>query len=520
MALAAAAPYAAPSSALLPAPAGGAPYVAAVLALLAAFAVGYAAPFGAFLGLVVLVVAEGAIRKWVVNDITVFMVKDFLAAGIYARVLPSLTRDEWRRPRWLLAPVALLLLLAIVYCARSASLSQAVIGLRSYAMYVPFLWVAPKLLSDRARTLAVLLLVLGVGVFEAVLGAVQALTADEWLNRVVPGVLPALVTIRGVAWLRPTGTLLQVGTYAAFMLVPVLVAFGLVMCYRRGRLYWIALGSLAVLMWGVIYASSRALSGTIALAAAILAAYLLWRRRFLSLVAVPAALLIGFLAVSYQPFLGGPVREGRDAYVLRNQAYTFAQPDGTIGSITITIHRGDASATRDFVGRAFGERQMGVKAGDLPAGRVRTQLGILADQGLIGHGTGAMSLGSQYLLPEREVAAESEHVRVAYELGWPGLIAFLWLLGAIWLAAAWGAFVALEWRRPLAVVALGTATLVPILTALTYAFQYPPIALLYYAFGGCAVAWATEGRRATRPIPTAPAAPRVATPSVPSRAPS
>jgi hypothetical protein len=103
-----------------------------------------------------------------------------------------------------------------------------------------------------------------------------------------------------------------------------------------------------------------------------------------------------------------------------------------------------------------------------------------------------MALGTQYLLEERPQAAESEYVRVAHELGFPGLVFWLWFLAAVWVSAAWSSFVAYEWRRPVAFAALGAAALVPALTTLTYAFQFPIVSILYYTLAGCALAWASR----------------------------
>src|SRR4051812_10127820 len=82
--LAVAAAVAAPSSVLLPGPRGGAATAAAAAVLVAAFVAGFAAPVGGFFAVLALTVIEGAIRKWLYNSVTVFLVKDFLLVGVYA----------------------------------------------------------------------------------------------------------------------------------------------------------------------------------------------------------------------------------------------------------------------------------------------------------------------------------------------------------------------------------------------------------------------------------------------------
>lgn len=521
-ALAAAAPFAVPTSPILPGPETAGEHVLAFLALLGVFVIGYLRPRPALYGLVAVAVLEGAFRKWVFNDIIVYLFKDFLAVGMYAGAVRLMGRGDWRRSPLVLVPLAGLLVLAVVYTLRAPSLSQGLIGLRGYAVYVPLIWVAPKLLDTGPRITRFLALVLALGVVNSVLATFQTLSGGAWLNKTAAGVRPASIVVDGIGYLRPTGTMLQVGTLAAFLLFPVLIAFGLIMRYRSGRWLWIGLAAIAVLSWGVIYAGSRALLGTTVPSAVVLLFYLAWRRRVLSFLAVPAAAVLGFLIVSNQPFIGGPVREGSDSHFLRGQTITWIDLNGQIVTERISVGSGDPKATGGFVTRAAGRQGPSTPASERPRSRVQAQIDLLLRQGLFGHGTGAMSLGSQYLLPERTEAGESEFVKVAYELGWPGLVFFVWLLAALWFAAAWSSFVASPWRGPATAVALGAATFVPLLTLLTYAFDYPIVALLFYSLIGCALAWGAPVRAnalpAPTPTPTAHATRRVAASTASSRA--
>jgi hypothetical protein len=492
VALAIAAPLVAPSSDVLSAPRDGAWLALAVVALTAAYAVGFSAPRTSIYLLIACAVAEGAFRKWVVNDVTAFLVKDFLALGLYARVLFVLRAREARRSAWVLVPLAGLLLLAVAYVPFAASASQGLIGLRAYAMYVPLLWVAPKLLDTPRRLLALVVLVLGLGVANALLATVQALTGGQWLNRTAPGALPAVIVVDGLGQIRPTGTMLQVGTLSAFLLFPFLAAFALVLRYRRGWGLGLGLAGITVLSWGVVYTGSRALLATTAAAAVVLLAYLVWVGRYRSALAVPAMLVAGALVLVYQPLLGGPVRGGSDSHFLRNQAFSYIDVDGKVKTRHLSIGRGDPKSTLGYVQRAADRDVAGNTGFGQSRSRVAEQVHRLGQQGLTGHGTGSMALGTQYLLEERPQAAESEYVRVAHELGFPGLVFWLWFLAAVWVSAAWSSFVAYEWRRPVAFAALGAAALVPALTTLTYAFQFPIVSILYYTLAGCALAWASR----------------------------
>src|SRR5579885_3340039 len=286
---------AAPSTALLPAPASGPAKLGAAAALFLAFALGFLRPRPALYLLVVLAVGEGAVRKWLVNDIDVFLLKDVLLLGIYAGVLPRLRRDALRRPWWLLAPLAGVIALALVESARSPSLSEAVVGLRSYTIDVPLLWVGPVLLEPARRALVLLVLTLALGVGEAVLAVAQALSQSPVLNKQISGALPAEITVRGVTYLRASGTFMQSGTLAAFLAFAVLVSFTFVAVFRRGWRYVLGVAAPALLTWGLVYGAARSLFGTTLVALAVLLGVLAVQRRLASFLLVPASLGVGFV---------------------------------------------------------------------------------------------------------------------------------------------------------------------------------------------------------------------------------
>ncbi len=335
--LAVVAPVAAPSTTLLPAPQGAAGIALAGAALAAAFGLGFVRPLWSLYVLVALVVLEGAVRKWVVNDITVFLLKDFLALGIYAAVLPRLSRAAWQRPWWLVAPIVGILALAILSAPRSDSLPQVVIGLRAYAIYLPLLWVAPQLLSTRRRAYALVGLTLGLGAVESVLAVAQALSGAGVLNKLVSGAVAGLVTFHGEAFIRPSGTFMQVGALSAFLFFGAIVAFTLILAHRRGVWLWVALGSVALLSWGVVYTSARSLLGSILLAFAATVLALLWRRRFFSVAAVPASFVLGFVfLVSVVP----AVRDGANGVAQWWERRGYEQisvTDQTGGTVTLRV---------------------------------------------------------------------------------------------------------------------------------------------------------------------------------------
>lgn len=455
------------------------------LALACAFALGYAAPRPGLYALVLGVVLEGAFRKWVLNDVVAFLAKDFLALGIYAAVIPTIRREEWRRPWWLIAPIAGLVFLAVVYTARSDSWGQAVIGLRSWTIYVPLLWVAPKLLATRTRTLGFVVLILTIGVAESILAAVQSLSGSAALNELVPGSPPPIVTVDGLNYLRPSGTMLQVGAFAGLVLFAVLAACALVAAAKWRILVALAAAAPFVLVWSIVYAGGRALFLGVAAATAALVAYLVWRRRFGALAAVVASFALGYAALVTQPFVDRA--PGR----LQAIEYTIVDEQGRVLKATTQVTTG--SPRGGFTDRltAIEEADPEAEPPAYTSSRIRAQLETIADQGVLGRGTGTMTLGSTYVVPDQPLAGESIYAKAAWELGWPGLLFVLWLFGALVLATAVGAVMTLDWRRAAALVGFGAACLIPAWCLFNFTLDMPAVAILFWSFTGIATAWAS-----------------------------
>jgi hypothetical protein len=546
--LALAAAVATPSSALLPAPESPFEILVAATALALVFVSAWARPVAGLYALVALVVLEGAIRKWVVNDVTVFLLKDFVAFGLYAAVLPRLSRAELRRPRWLLLPLAGLLVLALLHVPLADSLSQAAVGLRSWVVYVPLLWTAPALVTSRARALGLVGAIAGLGVVNAVLAVIQARSGPGVLNELVSGATAPLITVGGEAYIRPSGTFMQVGVLAAYLFLAVLAAFALVLEARRRRWWLAALGASALLSWGVVYSSARSLLGGVLLAFALLAVGAVVRRRVAAPAAVAVAVAIGLLTL----FQGVPWAQARgtDAIewlrwhdwervtILRPGATPLsvrvppelaegllerirsvrkpfdipALTDGDVrvtitiappprsaeGAATVTVAtpppdggpRGEAPAG-GFLGRAADFDKAGDEKG-LWSGRVRPQLELIAHQRLVGHGTGTMTLGSGYADGGMTILyGESMYSKAAWELGLPGVVLFVWFVGALAVASVRGYRAArADWQRVLAAIAVGACAILPIWYLFTFALDFPVVGILLYALVGCASVYA------------------------------
>jgi hypothetical protein len=456
-----AAALAAPSTVLLPAPGAVGSKLLAAAALFAVFAAGFLRPLPGLFSLVTLAVLEGAIRKWIVNDIDVFLLKDFLCVGIYAAVLPRIPRQDWTRPWWLLVPLLGTIALALAETVRSPTISEAVVGLRSYVIYVPLLWVGPVLLRPASQALRLLYLTLVLGIGEAIFSVVQALSQSTALNKLVSGAQPALITLNGIAYLRPSGTFMQSGTLAVFVFMALLVSFSFV-ALRRGRLYAAGMIAPVFLTWGLVYVAARSLFGATLIALVVLLGVLGMQRRFGSLLLVVASFVVGYvLLFTLVPKIDDAIR--------------------SIGGWKPQ----SATSTASFLGRSADLNKAGGKVG-LWSSRVKPQLDLIKAQ-RFGHGTGTMTLGSEYASSSAHLQGESQYSKLAWELGLPGFVLYVWFVVAFAVYALLGFLRARADDRVLSAVGFGIAALAPVWAILTFAPDYPIMGIFMYLFGGYAV---------------------------------
>ncbi len=529
---------AAPSTMLLPGPHGLVETLVAAAALYVAFAVGVARPLESLYGLVLLTVVEGAIRKWIVNDITIFLLKDMLALGIYAAVLPAAAPRALRRPWWFVVPLAAIVGLAAVSAPLTGSVSQAAVGLRSYVIYLPLLWVAPLLLTTRRRVGVLLAGFLAVGVIEALFAMVQALAGPGVLNKLVSGALPAMITLNGAEYIRPTGTFMQTGVTAAFLFFAVLVALAVVATGPGRRLRSAGFAALALLMCGVVYSAARSLLGSLLVLTVPAIAYLVTRRRFASALGIPVAFAAGLvlvlLVVPPVRDLGQRSIEGlqdrdlakvvveqvdgrrtvirieRDALARLGECDARLKAKRTDGTDVVVrvarpctgkrptrvafepVEKENTAPAGGFLGRAADFNKAGDYHFGIWDGRIRPQLRLIADQRLVGHGTGTMSLGSGYAVETVSFQGEGMYSKLAWELGLPGFVLFAWFLVVLLVLAVKGALRARDWERPVAAIAIGTAALMPTWYLFTFALDFPIVGISGYLFAGCAIWYAVR----------------------------
>jgi O-Antigen ligase len=559
--LAIGAAVAAPTGALLPGPRTHPQEAGAALVLAVAFMLGVRFPIQSFYGVIVLTVVDGAIRKWAYNEIVVYLLKDFLLLGVYAAVIPRLSREKLARPWWLLAPLGGVLLLAVLYVARSPSLSQAAIGLRSYFIYVPLLWVAPAIVDRRSRGIALLVLFCAVGIVEVLLGAVQSLAGPGILNKLVSGAQPGIVTVNHVPYFRPPGTFMQTADLSFAVVLAFVAAAALLVWRSSRRLQVLALATVSVTFGSIVFTAARTILVSAVLVLAALVIVLLVQRRIILVAVVGIVAALG-LAVSIEGFPyaerhvvptvkswftaapqlpadqlrklvplrlrvsatkrvdlrvppavlvagrghtgnitfqayttgGTPVAVSVPAAALRGKSTPPRAPEehGTVPVVSGAIVKPVAPSVGSnggFLSRSTDFQTTGAaKSGALWTDRLRPQLKLMSHQRLVGHGTGTMTLGAQYANPSTHFPGESDYLKIVWELGWPGLILFVWfVVAAIW-ASLRSALAVEGWRRACAIAGVGISVLVALWMTLNFALDTPNVAQAFYLFLGLALA--------------------------------
>lgn len=217
--------------------------------------------------LMVLVVMEGAIRKWLLPDQQqlVYLAKDVLALGIYLGYLTS--NRPIRRVRVPASVTVPLLACAFwgaleIFNPRLPSLIVGVFGWKAYFWYAPLLWVVPAAFRDLAdlerflRRYALLVLpmvLLGMLQFRAPTTSIlnrYAWGDDEGIGRVA--------TFGSQAAARVTGTFTYISGFTTYLIaigVVLLIVLGLRGFRLRGN--WMLWVALLVLPIGILVSGSR-----------------------------------------------------------------------------------------------------------------------------------------------------------------------------------------------------------------------------------------------------------------------
>jgi len=357
--------------------------------------------------------AEDIVRKYMGNDMTIYFVKDILAAIVYLAFLRSVESRTKILPASLKYALGLFVLLGVVqvFNPNSPSLVYGLLGIKLYLYYIPLMFVGYALLRTEADLRRFLFVNLGVSIPIAVIGIIQSVAGLDFLNPKVGGEIDELghltrYTPSGLAVPRPPSVFVSDGRFAQYTLLIFILGIGtagyLLLRGRRG-------GKLVLPAVGVVG----------------LAAVMSGGRGCFSYVAISSLLLpVGFL-------WGAPPRAAETYRLLKaiRRTVIVVALALTVGIILFPQEVGAHLAFyRETVALDSPDSETFYRAWDYP---VANFLGAFADgEWILGHGIGTASLGLQYVSrflgqTAPQITVENGYGTLIIELGIGGL--FLWL---------------------------------------------------------------------------------------------
>jgi len=371
----------------------------------------------AVFGALLLVVFEGAIRKWVLpqSSMTVYFAKDFLLLGAYTgyffgdrRKRSSGLSERRRRPNGFGEGINMLLLCAVVWTLfesfnfDTGSVLSGLFGWKAYVMYIPLCFMVPTLFRSEHELAKFLRYYLAIALPVALLGVAQfSAGPDSPLNVYASGADSGAGDSGNIAvfgddtYVRITGTFSYISGYGSYLIVILALLLPLLALSRSIR-WRVTFGATLVL---VIANAAMTGSRSVALGAClVLAGYIALsmatnasRKRshiWVNVLAVGAALVA--MSLFFEP------------------------------AVTALQQRAQA-------GFESGENQNRLRAA------ISEPLDFFEDAGLFGHGNGiaqpaVAALRKTIHLPPAVYTfaspTDSENSRVLMELGVPGFL--LW----------------------------------------------------------------------------------------------
>jgi hypothetical protein len=216
----------------------------------------------------VLVILEGAIRKWVfpgAQDL-IYFAKDVFLLGAYVGFFRERHRLSARIPRLpgisaLLAAAALFGLLEVLN-PRLPNLLVGVLGFKAYFFYVPLLWVVPAAFSSPGELAVFLRRYVLLAIPVGLLATAQFFSSPtSFLNtyaRPGDGEIFYATTFGSSNFVRVTGTFSFISGYTSYLLAMVILILGLLGASRwRFRGNFLIFVALVMMLLGILMSGSR-----------------------------------------------------------------------------------------------------------------------------------------------------------------------------------------------------------------------------------------------------------------------
>ncbi|HEX5425419.1 MAG TPA: hypothetical protein VFW94_17855 [Candidatus Acidoferrales bacterium] len=215
-------------------------------------------------------VFEDFARKYLNNDLALFFGKDILAALTYVSLFAAIRkgREKSFRPPFLL-PLAIFVWLGVVqiFNPNSPSILYGLLGFKVYFYYIPLLWVGYALVRNDEELRKFLVINVGIGTVIALIGIIQAIVGNSFLNPPVLnsnlarlGDLEKYTPLGGQVFNLPDSIFVSAGRFGAYLTVIWIVAMGaagylILARARRGQK--IVLASVAVVAAATVLGGAR-----------------------------------------------------------------------------------------------------------------------------------------------------------------------------------------------------------------------------------------------------------------------
>jgi hypothetical protein len=250
------------------------------------------------MGALVLVMLEGAIRKWIFPQASdlVYFLKDLVLLGAYLRyfVMESSSRSASRKFSELkvLLWIVLAIIVLQVFNGRLNSTAVGLFGFKAYLWYVPLCFMLQDLFPSIEKLQNFLKWYLALAIPICLLGILQYFSPpDSFLNTYVKGdeiqSTAMLVSERGESRVRITGTFSYISGYTTYLFVCLSLLLPLLVSGLKRMWFWLLLGALILVIGNTFMTGSR------------------------SPVVMGSVIIIGFLILGQ----GGKNRSGRAIFV-------------------------------------------------------------------------------------------------------------------------------------------------------------------------------------------------------------
>ena len=213
----------------------------------------------------VLVIFEGAIRKWILPQASelIFFLKDFILLGAYIKyyILQNRHSKLYSFRPTVLNVLLFMMLIWSTFQVFNPSLGSPIVGLlglKNYFFYVPLLWMVPDLFSSENNLYLYfrkyLLLTIPIGL----LGIVQFLSpASSLINTYAGETTDAISSFSYTGIARITGTFSYITGYAIYLIVCFCLLIPLLSTNQVRSWRWIFFGELFLVFVNMLMNGSR-----------------------------------------------------------------------------------------------------------------------------------------------------------------------------------------------------------------------------------------------------------------------